>query len=158
MQLLSNPGVATTIAESGIFEARPSNDRIGISSGGLPTWGSNSSTEEWIDDTSTNYAVEFIQDQASAENPFMLFLGFKTPHQGSQNGVSNWYPPARTDGIFSGESSAYVPNLSVSPPFAPGASGGNSSNVNNVNYCETIAGIDGCVGNILDAGASCGDR
>ena len=151
VQLLSNPGVVTTIAESGIFEARPSNDRIGISSGGLPTWGSNSSTEGWIDDTSTNYAVEFIQDQASAENPFMLFLGFKTPHQGSQNSVSNWYPPARTDGIFSGESSAYVPNLGVSPPFAPGASGGNSSNVNNVNYCETIAGIDGCVGNILDA-------
>ena len=155
VQLLSNPGVATTIAGSGIFEARATNVtypyRIGITSGGVSTWGSNSSTEEWIDDASTNYAVEFIQDQASAENPFMLFLGFKTPHQGSQNGVSNWYPPARVDGIFSGQPSANVPNLDVPPPFAPGANGGNSGNVNNVNYCETIAGIDGCVGNILDA-------
>ena len=155
VQLLSNPGVATTIQASGIFEARPGNwpYRIGISSGGVSTWGSNSSTEEWIDDASTNYAAEFIHDQASAGNPFMLFLGFKTPHQGNQNGVSNWYPPTRADGIFSGQLSANVPNTEpgVSPPFAPGASGGNSSNVNNVNYCETIAGIDGCVGNILDA-------
>ena len=154
VQLLSNPGVVTTIQASGLFEARATNVsypyRIGINSGGVSTWGS-SSTEGWIDDTSTNYAVEFIQDQASAQNPFMLFLGFKTPHQGSQNGVSNWYPPARTDGIFSGQLSANVPNLGVSPPFAPGASGGNSGNVNNVNYCETIAGIDGCVGDILDA-------
>ena len=154
VQLLSNPGVATTIQASGIFEARATNVsypyRIGINSGGVSTWGS-SSTEGWIDDTSTNYAVEFIQDQASAPNPFLLFLGFKTPHQGSQNGVSNWYPPARTDTLFDNQLSTYVPNLDVSPPFAPGANGGNSGHSTNRNYCETIAGIDGCVGNILDA-------
>ena len=151
-QLLSNPGVATTIQASGLFEAVSNNDtypyRIGISAAGVTTWGG---TDEWIDDTSTNYAVEFIEDQASSGNPFMLFLGFKTPHQGTQNGVSNWYPPARTDGIFSGQPSANVPNLGASPPYAPNASGGNSGNVTNQNYCETIAGIDGCVGNILDA-------
>jgi arylsulfatase A-like enzyme len=151
-QLLSNPGVATTIQASGLFEAVSNNDtypyRIGISAAGATTWGG---TDEWIDDTSTNYAVEFIGDQASSGNPFMLFLGFKTPHEGTQNGVSNWYPPARTDGIFSGQPSANVPNLGVSPPFAPNATGGNSGNVTNQNYCETIAGIDGCVGNILDA-------
>ncbi|MEC8190321.1 MAG: sulfatase-like hydrolase/transferase [Verrucomicrobiota bacterium] len=151
-QLLSNPGVATTIQASGIFEAVSNNDtypyRIGISAAGVTTWGG---TDEWIDDTSTNYAVKFIEDQASSGNPFMLFLGFKTPHQGTQNGVSNWYPPARTDGIFSGQLSASVPNLGLSPPYAPNASGGNSGNVSNQNYCETIAGIDGCVGNILDA-------
>ena len=152
VQLLSNPGVATTIQASGLFEAVSNNSsypyRIGISAAGVTTWGG---TDEWIDDTSTNYAVEFIQDQASAENSFMLFLGFKTPHEGTQNGVSNWYPPARTDGIFSGQPSANVPNLGTSPPYAPNASGGNSGNVANQNYCETIAGIDGCVGNILDA-------
>ncbi|MEC8405042.1 MAG: sulfatase-like hydrolase/transferase, partial [Verrucomicrobiota bacterium] len=151
-QLLRNPGVATTIQASGIFEAVSNNDtypyRIGISAAGVTTWGG---TDEWIDDTSTNYAVKFIEDQASSGNPFMLFLGFKTPHQGTQNGVSNWYPPARTDGIFSGQLSASVPNLGLSPPYAPNASGGNSGNVSNQNYCETIAGIDGCVGNILDA-------
>ena len=81
----------------------------------------------------------------------MLFLGFKTPHQGSQNGVSNWYPPARTDTLFDNQLSTYVPNLDVSPPFAPDANGGNSGHSTNRNYCETIAGIDGCVGNILDA-------
>ena len=149
-QLLSNPGVATTIQASGLFEPRPGiwPHRIGIAANGESSWGG---TNEWIDDTSTNYAVEFIQDQASSSDPFMLFLGFKTPHQGTQDGVSNWYPPARTDGIFSGQPSTNVPNLAVSPPFAPDASGGNSGNVNNQNYCETIAGIDGCVGNILDA-------
>jgi arylsulfatase A-like enzyme len=152
VQLLSNPGVATTIQASGLFEAVSNNSsypyRIGISAAGVTTWGG---TGEWIDDTSTNYAVEFIEDQASSGNPFMLFLGFKTPHEGTENGVSNWYPPARTDGIFSGQPSANVPNLGTSPPYAPNASGGNSGNVANQNYCETIAGIDGCVGNILDA-------
>ena len=146
-QLLSNPGVTTSIQASGLFESRPGNFpyRIGVSAGGAV------STNEWIDDVSTNYAIEFIEDQASAGNPFMLFLGFKTPHEGTQNGASNWYPPARTDGIFSGQPSASVPNLTVSPPFAPSASGGNSNAVTNQNYCETIAGIDGCVGNILEA-------
>ena len=151
-QLLSNPGVATTIQASGLFEAVSNNNtypyRIGISAAGVTTWGG---TDEWIDDTSTNFAVEFIEDQASSGNPFMLFLGFKTPHEGTQDGVSNWYPPARTDGIFSGQPSANVPNLGASPPYAPNVSGGNSGNFTNQNYCETIAGIDGCVGNILDA-------
>ena len=153
-QLLSNPGVPTTIQASGLFEPRSQVAwpyRIGITAAGVSTWGSGSSTNEWIDDTSTNYAIEFIEDQASSGNPFMLFLGFKTPHEGTQNGASNWYPPARTDGIFSEQPSANVPNLGVSPPFAPDASGGNSNAVTNQNYCETIAGIDGCVGNILAA-------
>jgi hypothetical protein len=151
-QLLSDPGVATTIQASGLFQSVSNNPsypyRIGLTAAAVSTWGG---MEEWIDDTSTNYAVEFIQEQASAENPFMLFLGFKTPHQGSQNGVSNWYPPARTDTLFDNQLSTYVPNLDVSPPFAPGASGGNSGHGTNRNYCETIAGIDGCVGDILDA-------
>ena len=153
-QLLSNPGVPTTVQASSLFEAVSNNAsypyRIGITAAGVSTWGS-SSTSEWIDDTSTNYAIEFIEDQASSGNPFMLFLGFKTPHEGTQNGLSNWYPPVRTDGIFSGQSSVSVPNLGVSPPFAPGVTGGNSGNITNQNYCETIAGIDGCVGNILEA-------
>ena len=151
-QLLSNPGVKTTIQASGLFQSVSNNPsypyRIGLTAAAVSTWGG---MEEWIDDTSTNYAVEFIQDHASAPNPFMLFLGFKTPHQGSQDGVSNWYPPARTDTLFDNQLSTYVPNLDVSPPFAPGASGGNSGHGTNRNYCETIAGIDGCVGNILDA-------
>ena len=149
-QLLSNPGVATTIEASGLFEPRSGiwPYRIGIAANGESSW---SGTNEWIDDTSTNYAVEFIEDQASSGNPFMLFLGFKTPHEGTQNGVSNWYPPARTNGIFSGLPSASVPNLGVSPPYAPNASGGNSGMVANQNYCETIVGIDGCIGNILAA-------
>ncbi|MDA9592068.1 sulfatase-like hydrolase/transferase [bacterium] len=151
-QLLSDPGVATTIQASGLFQSVSNNPsypyRIGLTAAAVSTWGG---MEEWIDDTSTNYAVEFIQEQASAENPFMLFLGFKTPHQGNQNGVSNWYPPTRTETLFVNQLSTHVPNLDVSPPFAPSASGGNSSHGTNRNYCRTIAGIDGCVGDILDA-------
>ena len=153
-QLLSNPGVPTTIQASGLFEPRSQVAwpyRIGITAAGVSTWGSGSSTNEWIDDVSTNYAIDFIEDQASAGNPFMLFLGFKTPHEGTQNQVSNWYPPARTDGIFSGQPSTDVPNIGVSPLFAPDATGASSTPVTNQNYCETIAGIDGCVGNILAA-------
>jgi arylsulfatase A-like enzyme len=160
-ELLSNPGAPTTIQASGLFEAVWNNNtypyRIGITASGEPTWVSRN---KWIDDASTDYAIEFIQEQASDGNRFMLFLGFKTPHEGTAGGVSNWYPPSNIggpqgridiDGIFANEASASVENLGISPPFAPNASGGNSGTLTNQNYCETIVGIDACVGNILKA-------
>lgn len=101
------------------------------------------SSSEWVDDVSTNYAIDFIEQQNNAQNPFLLVLGFKTPHQ-------PFDPPNRTENIYSEQSALDVPNLNSPPP-------GQSIDVNQGNYAgilrkymSTIAGIDGCVGSVLD--------
>ncbi len=101
------------------------------------------SISEWVDDVSTNYAIDFIEQQNNAQNPFLLVLGFKTPHQ-------PFDPPNRTENIYSEQSALDVPNLNSPPP-------GQSIDVNQGNYAgilrkymSTIAGIDGCVGSVLD--------
>lgn len=101
------------------------------------------SGSEWIDDVSTDYAIDFIEQQNNAQNPFLLVLGFKTPHQ-------PFDPPNRTEDIFSGQSALDVPNLNTPPP-------GQNIGINQGNYpstlrkyMSTIAGIDSCVGSILD--------
>lgn len=101
------------------------------------------SSSEWVDDVSTNYAIDFIEQQNNAQNPFLLVLGFKTPHQ-------PFDPPNRTEDIYSEQSALDVPNLNSPPP-------GQSIDVNQGNYAgilrkymSTIAGIDGCVGSVLD--------
>ena len=101
------------------------------------------SNSEWVDDVSTDYAIDFIEEQYNAQNPFLLVLGFKTPHQ-------PFDPPSRSEGIYDGESALEVPNLNSPPP-------GQRIDVNSGNYASplrkymsTIAGIDSCVGSILD--------
>ena len=100
---------------------------------------------EWVDDASTDYAIDFIEQQNNAQNPFLLVLGFKTPHE-------PFDPPNRTEVYFSGETARSVPNLN-SPPPGPGQnievnSGNNASTLRE--YMRTIAGIDSCVGSIFD--------
>ena len=73
----------------------------------------------------------------------MLVLGFKSPHQ-------PFDPPTRTASIYDNQYAVDVPNLNSPPP-------GQTINENAGNYASplrkymsTIAGIDSCVGRILD--------
>ena len=100
-------------------------------------------TEEWVDDISTDYAIDFIKQKNNEGSPFLLVLGFKSPHQ-------PFDPPARTALIYDSQYAADVPNLNSPPP-------GQTINENAGNYASplrkymsTIAGIDSCVGRILD--------
>ena len=101
------------------------------------------SNSEWVDDVSTDYAINFIEEQYNVQNPFLLVLGFKTPHE-------PFKAPSRTETIYDGQSAVDVPNLNSPPP-------GQTIDVNQGNYAgvlrkymSTIAGIDTCVGNVLD--------
>lgn len=101
------------------------------------------SSTEWIDDVSTSYAIDFINDHANSADPFMLVLGFKTPHQ-------PWEPPVRTQNDFSTDSAQSVPNLNAPPPGQNITT--NSGNYASTlrNYMRTVIGIDHCVGEVLD--------
>ena len=101
------------------------------------------SNSEWVDDVSTDYAINFIEEQYNVQNPFLLVLGFKTPHE-------PFKAPSRTVTIYDGQLAVDVPNLNSPPP-------GQIIDENHGNYpgvlrkyMSTIAGIDDCVGNVLD--------
>ena len=100
------------------------------------------SSTEWIDDVSTSYAIDFINNHANSADPFMLVLGFKTPHQ-------PFDPPFRTENNYNGEEGEDVPNLDSAPPGKSPSNNGNAA-WDLRNYMRTIAGIDQCVGQILD--------
>lgn len=101
-----------------------------------------SSATDWVDDVSTAHAKNFITSQSTADRPFLMVLGFKTPHQ-------PWESPARNSNLFSNDTPVSVPNLTVAPPFAPNANGG--SNLGELrSYMRTVVGIDQNVGDILD--------
>ncbi|CAI8314404.1 MAG: Arylsulfatase [Opitutia bacterium UBA7350] len=105
-------------------------------------WLFNTSASDWVDDISTQQALNFINAQYLADNPFMLVLGFKTPHSPRE-------PPARSSSLFSSDSPADVPNLTSPPPFAPNTySGYDLTDLRN--YMRTIVGIDQNVGEVLD--------
>ncbi|NNM30866.1 MAG: sulfatase-like hydrolase/transferase [Akkermansiaceae bacterium] len=99
------------------------------------------SATDWVDDVSTQNAIDFITAKNATGRPFLAVLGFKTPHQ-------PWQPPARTSGLFSTDTPASVPNLTVPPPFAPGANGG--SDLGELrDYMRTVVGIDQNIGGVL---------
>ena len=100
-----------------------------------------SSATDWVDDVTTQSAVDFITAQSQSTRPFLAVVGYKTPHQ-------PWDPPARNSDLFSDDTPIAVPNLTVPPPFAPGAGGG--ANVGQLrNYMRTVVGIDDNVGDVL---------
>src|SRR5258706_15081156 len=78
-------------------------------------------TKGWVDDVTTDYAIQFIKDHAN--QPFDMVVGFKSPH-GPRT------PPERAANRFEGESMRPVPNLDAVPPYKsstspakPGAAG-----------------------------------
>ncbi|MDA8975254.1 sulfatase-like hydrolase/transferase, partial [Akkermansiaceae bacterium] len=75
-----------------------------------------SSATDWVDDVTTQSAVDFITAQSQSAEPFLAVVGYKRPHQ-------PWEAPARNSDLFSDDTPIAVPNLTVPPPFAPGLVG-----------------------------------
>jgi hypothetical protein len=67
--------------------------------------GTATPTTGWIDDVSTNFAIEFMKQNRS--RPFSMVVGFKSPH-GPRGGANL---PERLRNRFAGEESRPVPNL-----------------------------------------------
>lgn len=106
--------------------------------------GVNTPTTGWVDDVTTDYAVNFIQRSANQENPFLMIIGFKTPH-------GPWTPPDRTKQLFSTKEIDTPSNATSYPPYfvgpKPSTFGGKSFR----DYFRAVAGMDQDVGRILDA-------
>lgn len=117
--------------------------------------GKRTPTQGWIDDVSTDYAIEFLEQQ-KADKPFFLFLGFKSPH-GPRGGMNL---PERVRGLYAGEQSRDVPNLDAPAIYLEGDNRGVSPRASRPAdqaveghraYMRHITAIDECVGRVLDA-------
>jgi arylsulfatase A-like enzyme len=70
--------------------------------------GTETPTKGWVDDVSTDYATQFVQQQ-TREKPFFLWLGFKSPH-GPRGGENL---PARVRNLYINDISRPTPNTSL---------------------------------------------
>lgn len=96
----------------------------------------------WVDDVSTDYALQFLKE--SAGKPFFLMLGFKTAH-------GPFSPPARHADDYTTETARPTPNLGLAPGYAPERTGNaNQTNLNR-GYFRCLRAMDDCVGRLLDA-------
>ncbi|MEX2308858.1 MAG: sulfatase-like hydrolase/transferase [Pirellulales bacterium] len=111
-------------------------------------------TSGWIDDVSTDYAIEFLEKQSNDE-PFFLFLGFKSPH--GPRGGNNL--PERVRSLYAGNASRTVPNVDVQAVYRRGAEPAPADAPRREErqveghraYMRHITAIDHCVGRLLDA-------
>lgn len=107
-------------------------------------------TQGWVDDVTTEYAIKFIRETSEQKKPWLVVLGFKTPH-------GPFTPPERAKDRFAGCLARRTPNFEVRPPYMPGAQSKQVGNVPpesnevsvNLDYFRSISGVDDCVGRIL---------
>lgn len=110
-------------------------------------------TTGWIDDVSTDYAIDFIKRHR--DRPFSLVLGYKSSH-------GPFEPPPRAATRFAGAQARPVPNLGVPAIYREGsaanASGKGTALVTekgetrlNLGYFRTLSAIDDNIGRLLKA-------
>ena len=113
--------------------------------------GRDVATQGWIDDISTDYAIDFLKRQKDNTKPWSLIVGFKSPHGPFQ-------PPERWADRFPEGYAKPVPNLDSMPPFPgpinkgelpPEAKDPNGKLRVNLNYFRCIAAVDENVGRLL---------
>jgi arylsulfatase A-like enzyme len=116
--------------------------------------GRRTETRGWIDDVSTDYAIEFLKKQP-LDRPFFLFLGFKSTH--SPRGGENL--PERARRLYEGRESRPTPNLGLHAIYQTEVAARQRRKPMPEtrrfeglrNYLRHITAIDHCVGRVLDA-------
>jgi len=108
--------------------------------------GAVTESKGWIDDVSTDYAVDFLR--RSKDKPFLLVVGYKATH-------GPFDPPERRKNTYEGEEARPAPNLDVKAVYrseasAAGVRPGQKAGVGtNLGYFRCITAMDDNVGRIL---------
>ena len=61
-------------------------------------------TQGWVEDVTIDFAIDFLKQHK--EDPFSIFIGFKTPHEPTQ-------PPERHQKTYKGAKARVTPNMTV---------------------------------------------
>ena len=116
--------------------------------------GKDTPTKGWIDDISTDYAIEFLRKQKGSSKPWSLVVGLKSPHGPCE-------PPARAAKRFAGEEARAVPNL-TSPAIYVGEKKAKRPGKDTglvpvaLDYFRCVSAADDCLGRLLAALDECG--
>jgi arylsulfatase A-like enzyme len=109
-------------------------------------------TKGWIDDVSTDFAIDWLKQNGS--KPFSIVLGFKSPH--NKRGGDNL--PERLRGLYEGKSTRKTPNCDIAAVYHKplteadkSRERGLSANSVHLDYLRHIKGIDDNVGRLLDS-------
>jgi arylsulfatase A-like enzyme len=109
-------------------------------------------TTGWVDDVSTDFAIDWIKQNGS--KPFSMVLGFKSPH--NKRGGDNL--PERLRGLYDGKTTKKTPNCdSIAVYMKPLLEAGKSlevayaTNAVHLDYLRHIKGIDENLGRLLVA-------
>ncbi|KAA5545427.1 sulfatase-like hydrolase/transferase [Roseiconus nitratireducens] len=116
--------------------------------------GQRTETEGWVDDVTTGYAIEFLEEQTE-DRPFLLWLGFKSPH--GPRGGENLPPRAR--GLYAGQKSGDVPNLHTPAIYLTSDErqkrarrlGADTVSPGHLDFARHISALDTCVGRLIAA-------
>ncbi|WP_395144469.1 sulfatase-like hydrolase/transferase, partial [Armatimonas sp.] len=104
--------------------------------------GKDTPTNGWIDDVSTDYALQFLKE--STGKPFLLVLGFKTAH-------GPFSPPPSHANDYASDTARPVPNVGLAPAYAPERKGAANASTLNRGYFRCLSAMDDCVGKLLAA-------
>ncbi len=109
-------------------------------------------TKGWIDDVSTDFAIDWIKQNHA--KPFSIVLGFKSPH--NRRGAENL--PDRLRNLYEGKTTRRTPNCDLAAVYHKpltaadkGKERGLSANAVHLDYLRHIKGIDENLGRLLDA-------
>ena len=118
--------------------------------------GKQTATNGWIDDVSTEFALDFLSKQPH-DKPFCLVIGYKTAHGPRNNEAS----PERVRGHYKGKEIAPAVNADVLPPYRTAEArpeappqrrrGGQGEDLQSPVYFELLKGVDENVGRLLKA-------
>jgi arylsulfatase A-like enzyme len=115
--------------------------------------GTASVSEKWVDEQTTDYAIDFINTKHAAGKPFMAFLGLKAPHGPRHDKKGKTNAPAGFDKLFTDTEPTPVPNLlrqgAAPPPWKPNANNAGMGN-DPRNYLRLISAADAQIGRLLD--------
>jgi arylsulfatase A-like enzyme len=106
--------------------------------------GVKTATQGWIDDVSTEFALEFMRQNKN--QPFSIVLGYKTCH-------GPFTPPPRTEGDYPNSLARVVPNLSTPAIYKEDQSSkpiDTDSVATNLGMFRGLKAIDQNVGKLLD--------
>ncbi|MBI4582070.1 MAG: sulfatase [Planctomycetes bacterium] len=110
--------------------------------------GKQTETTGWVDDVSTDYAIQFLNENRG--KPFVLALGFKTCH-------GPFSPPPRRASDYEGAKARPVPNLGSAAPYRKetgpegrvGASFAGDGSPKLLDYMRCITAMDENVGRVM---------
>jgi len=110
-------------------------------------------TKGWVDDVTTDLAIDWLKQNHAAEKPFSMVIGFKSPHN-KRGGINL---PERLRGLYEGKTTRRTPNCDIAAIYHKPLTGedkgrerGLSANSVHLDYLRHIKGIDENLARLLD--------